>query len=96
MRTPRARILGWAEQLEQDALLPDSSRQKATGIRTQCEKLRTLIEDVYKRQGKATHPQHDNAGDEQAESKVVPMVGFLQFCTESCHLTPPPRWSGSG
>ena len=19
-----------------------------------------------------------------------------EFCTESCHLTPPPRWSGSG
>ena len=27
-------------------LLPDSSRQKATGIRTQCEKLRTLIDDL--------------------------------------------------
>ena len=46
VRTPLALILGWAEQLEQDALLPDSSRQKATGIRTQCEKLRTLIEDL--------------------------------------------------
>ena len=46
MRTPLALILGWAEQLEQDALLPDSSRQKATGIRTQCEKLRTLIDDL--------------------------------------------------
>ena len=46
--------------------------------------------------GKAAHPQHDNAGDQQAESKVMSTVGFLQFCTESCHLTPPPRWSGSG
>ena len=46
VRTPLALILGWAEQLEQDALLPDSSRQKATGIRTQCEKLRTLIDDL--------------------------------------------------
>ena len=35
VRTPLALILGWAEQLEQDALLPDSSRQKATGIRAQ-------------------------------------------------------------
>ena len=35
-----------AEQLEQDALLPDSSRQKAAGIRTQCEKLRALIDDL--------------------------------------------------
>ena len=41
VRTPLALILGWAEQLEQDALLPDSSRQKATG-----EKLRTLIDDL--------------------------------------------------
>ena len=46
VRTPLALILGWAEQLEQDALLPDSSRQKATGIRAQCEKLRTLIDDL--------------------------------------------------
>lgn len=46
VRTPLALILGWAEQLEQDALLPDSSRQKATGIRTQCEKLRTLIDEL--------------------------------------------------
>ena len=46
VRTPLALILGWAEQLERDALLPDSSRQKATGIRTQCEKLRTLIDDL--------------------------------------------------
>jgi len=46
VRTPLALILGWAEQLEQDALLPDSSRQKATGIRTQCEKLRALIDDL--------------------------------------------------
>ena len=46
VRTPLALILGWAEQLERDALLPDGSRQKATGIRTQCEKLRTLIDDL--------------------------------------------------
>ena len=26
--------------------MPDSSRQKAAGIRTQCEKLRTLIDDL--------------------------------------------------
>ena len=46
VRTPLALILGWAEQLEQDTLLPDSSRQKAAGIRIQCEKLRTLIDDL--------------------------------------------------
>ena len=46
VRTPLALILGWAEQLEQDAVLPETARQKAGGIRTQSEKLRTLIEDL--------------------------------------------------
>ena len=38
--------MGWAEQLERDAETPAASRRKATGIRTQCEKLRTLIDDL--------------------------------------------------
>ena len=46
VRTPLALIMGWAEQMEQDAEMPAASRQKATGIRTQCEKLRTLIDDL--------------------------------------------------
>lgn len=46
VRTPLALILGWGEQLEQDETLPDISRQKAAGIRTQCEKLRNLIDDL--------------------------------------------------
>lgn len=46
VRTPLALILGWAEQLERDAETPAASRRKATGIRTQCEKLRTLIDDL--------------------------------------------------
>ena len=46
LRTPLALILGWAEQLEQDTALPAAARQKACGIRTQSEKLRTLIEDL--------------------------------------------------
>ena len=46
VRTPLALILGWAEQLERDAVLPETARQKAGGIRTQSEKLRTLIEDA--------------------------------------------------
>lgn len=46
VRTPLALILGWGEQLEQDRSLPDPVRQKATGIRTQCEKLRSLIDDL--------------------------------------------------
>lgn len=46
IRTPLSLILGWAEQLGQDATLPDSSREKANGIRTQSEKIRSLIEDL--------------------------------------------------
>ena len=46
VRTPLALILGWAEQLERDAVLPETARQKAGDIRTQSEKLRTLIEDL--------------------------------------------------
>ena len=46
VRTPLALIMGWAEQMEQDAEMPAASRRKATGIRTQCEKLRTLIDDL--------------------------------------------------
>ena len=46
VRTPLALILGWAEQLERDPSLPDSARQKAGGIRTQSEKLRSLIDDL--------------------------------------------------
>ena len=46
VRTPLALIMGWAEQLERDAETPAASRRKATGIRTQCEKLRTLIDDL--------------------------------------------------
>ena len=46
VRTPLALILGWAEQLEQDAVLPAAVRQKAGDIRTQSEKLRALIEDL--------------------------------------------------
>lgn len=46
VRTPLALILGWAEQLERDPALPGAARQKAGGIRTQSEKLRTLIDDL--------------------------------------------------
>lgn len=46
VRTPLALILGWAEQLEQDAALPAPARQKAGGIRTQSERLRSLIDDL--------------------------------------------------
>lgn len=46
VRTPLALIMGWAEQMEQEAEMSAASRQKAAGIRTQCEKLRTLIADL--------------------------------------------------
>lgn len=46
IRTPLSLILGWAEQLGQDAALPESSREKASGICTQSEKIRSLIEDL--------------------------------------------------
>lgn len=46
VRTPLALILGWGEQLEQDSSLPDTVRHKAAGIRTQCKKLRSLIDDL--------------------------------------------------
>ncbi len=46
VRTPLALILGWAEQLEGDGGLPTAARQKAAGIRGQCERLRTLIDDL--------------------------------------------------
>lgn len=46
VRTPLALILGWAQQLEGDITLPAAARQKAGGIRSQSEKLRTLIEDL--------------------------------------------------
>ena len=38
VRTPLALILGWAEQLERDAVLPETARQKAGGIRTQSDR----------------------------------------------------------
>lgn len=46
IRTPLALILGWAEQLQRDATLPAAARQKAGGICTQCEKIRSLIENL--------------------------------------------------
>ena len=46
IRTPLALILGWAEQLQRDTTLPAAARQNAGGICTQCEKIRSLIEDL--------------------------------------------------
>lgn len=46
IRTPLALILGWAEQLEHDAALPDTARQKAAGIRAQSQRIKALVEDL--------------------------------------------------
>ena len=46
IRTPLALILGWAEQLQREATLPAAARQKAGGICTRREKIRSLIEDL--------------------------------------------------
>lgn len=46
IRTPLSLILGWAEQLEQDPALPESARHKAGGIRTQSQRIRSLIDDL--------------------------------------------------
>ena len=46
IRTPLALILGWGEQLQQDEALPAAARQKAAGICTQSEKIRSLIGDL--------------------------------------------------
>lgn len=46
IRTPLSLILGWAEQLEQDSALPDAARRKAAGIRTQSQRIRSLIDDL--------------------------------------------------
>lgn len=46
IRTPLSLILGYAEQLERDPLLPDGRRQKAASIRVQSQKISALIEDL--------------------------------------------------
>lgn len=46
IRTPLSLILGWSEQLQQDAALPDGVRHKAEGICLQSEKIRSLVEDL--------------------------------------------------
>lgn len=46
IRTPLSLILGWAEQLHHDSLLPEEARQKAAGIQNQSEKIKSLVEDL--------------------------------------------------
>lgn len=46
IRTPLALVLGYAEQLEQEPAAPEAVRRKGSAIRTQCERIRSLIEDL--------------------------------------------------
>ena len=89
VRTPLALILGWAEQLERDAVLPETARQKAGGIRTQSEKLRTLIEDL----NLTSKLEYGTQPLRKQEFAVGPLFRELvaQFCespqAESCEVS---------
>ena len=93
MRTPLALILGWAEQLERDAVLPETARQKAGGIRTQSEKLRTLIEDL----NLTSKLEYGTQPLRKQEFAAGPLFRELvaQFCeipqAESCEVSPQSR-----
>lgn len=86
---PLALILGWAEQLERDAVLPETARQKAGGIRTQSEKLRTLIEDL----NLTSKLEYGTQPLRKQEFAVGPLFRELvaQFCespqAESCEVS---------
>ena len=89
VRTPLALILGWAEQLEQDSLLPEEAQQKAGGIRRQSETLRDLIDDLN-----LTSKLEYGAQPLRRETfRAGPLVRALvaQFCdgplAERCELT---------
>ena len=81
VRTPLALILGWAEQLERDAVLPETARQKAGGIRTQSEKLRTLIEDL----NLTSKLQY---GAQPLRRKAVTVGPFLRRCAAEFYESP--------
>lgn len=46
IRTPLSLVLGYAEQLEQEQSATESVRCKGNAIRIQCQKMRSLIEDL--------------------------------------------------
>lgn len=89
VRTPLALILGWAEQIEQDASLPAAARQKASGIRTQSERLRALIDDL----NLTSKLQYDAAPLRKEIFSAGPLIRELtaQFCdsplAERCELS---------
>ena len=81
IRTPLALILGWGEQLQQDAALPAAARQKAADICTQSEKIRSLIGDL----NLTSKLQY---GAQPLRRGAVPVGPFLRCCAAQFYESP--------
>ena len=81
IRTPLALILGWGEQLQQDAALPAAAQQKAAGICTQSEKIRSLIGDL----NLTSKLQY---GAQPLRRTAVPVGPFLRRCAAEFYESP--------
>ena len=81
IRTPLALILGWGEQLQQDEALPAAARQKAAGICTQSEKIRSLIGDL----NLTSKLQY---GAQPLRRKAVTVGPFLRRCAAEFYESP--------
>ena len=81
IRTPLALILGWGEQLQQDETLPAAARQKAAGICTQSEKIRSLIGDL----NLTSKLQY---GAQPLRRRAVPVGAFLRRCAAQFYESP--------
>lgn len=81
IRTPLALILGWGEQLQQDEALPATARQKAAGICTQSEKIRSLIGDL----NLTSKLQY---GAQPLRRKAVAVGPFLRRCAAEFYESP--------
>lgn len=81
IRTPLALILGWGEQLQQDEVLPAAARQKAAGICTQSEKIRSLIGDL----NLTSKLQY---GAQPLRRKAVTVGPFLRRCAAEFYESP--------
>jgi signal transduction histidine kinase len=74
IRTPLSLVMGYASQLEQDPELPARGRKQAGMIRSQSERIRTLIEDL----NLASKLEYDMQPLRQA---VVPLAVLLRSVT---------------
>ena len=81
IRTPLALILGWGEQLQQDGALTAAARQKAAGICTQSEKIRSLIGDL----NLTSKLQY---GAQPLRRKAVAVGPFLRRCAAEFYESP--------